>query len=108
MSGDTNLPGVGPDLIYRDPWGTPCVISMNLNYDEQCQDALYSLDNVSGFNQTTGNPGFNGLTNPDPTKHNNFQYHGRVMVWSAGSDKKIDPKDPANDWENRNNILSWK
>ena len=30
------------------------------------------------------------------------------MVWSAGQDGKIDPTDPANDWENKNNILSWQ
>ena len=38
---------VGPDLIYRDPWGNPYVISMDLNYDEQCEDAFYELPAVS-------------------------------------------------------------
>jgi len=108
MSGDTNLPGVGPDLIYRDPWGTPYVITMDLSYDDECRDVFYSLDAVSGFNQTSANPGLNGLVNPDPVKHDDFQFHGKVMVWSAGPDKKIDPQDSAKDWENRNNVLSWK
>ena len=39
MSGDTSSPGVGTDLVYRDPWGNPYVISMDLNYDESCEDA---------------------------------------------------------------------
>jgi len=55
---------------------------MDLNYDEQCKDAFYSLDKVSGHNQTATNPALNGLTT-DGTP-NNFQYHGKVMVWSAG------------------------
>ena len=37
MSGDPTLPGVGPDLVYRDPWGNPYIITMDLNYDEQVQ-----------------------------------------------------------------------
>ena len=44
MSGDTSSPGVGTDLVYRDPWGNPYVISMDLNYDEQCKDAFYCKD----------------------------------------------------------------
>jgi prepilin-type N-terminal cleavage/methylation domain-containing protein len=99
------LPGVGNDLIYRDPWGNPYIISMDLNYDEKCKDAFYCLDAVSGNNQTASNPGLNGLTT-DGTP-NNFQYHGKVMVWSAGANGKIDAADPATDRENRDNALSW-
>jgi prepilin-type N-terminal cleavage/methylation domain-containing protein len=106
MVSDPTLPGVGPDLVYRDPWGNPYLITMDLTYDEQCKDAFYSLDAVSGHNQTATNPGANGLTT-DGTP-NNFQYRGKVMVWSAGSDGKLDPSDPATDWENRNNVLSWQ
>ncbi len=96
-------PGVDNDLVYRDPWGNPYIISMDLNYDDQTKDAFYGLNKVS-----LG--GLNGLTNPNgPTSGtDNWLYHGKVMVWSAGQDGKIDPTDPANDWENKNNILSWQ
>ena len=31
MVADTNTwPGVGPDLVYRDPWGNPYVITHGL------------------------------------------------------------------------------
>ena len=103
---DTNSPGVGPDLVYRDPWGNPYVITMDLNYDDQCKDAFYCSDKVSGNNQLPQNPGFNGLTT-DGTA-NNFLYHGKVMVWSAGQDGEIDFNDPATDHENKNNVLSWQ
>jgi hypothetical protein len=64
------------------------------------------LDKVSGNNQLAANPGLNGLTT-DGTA-NNFQYHGKVMVWSAGPNGKIDPGDPATDKENKDNVLSWQ
>jgi prepilin-type N-terminal cleavage/methylation domain-containing protein len=110
MVGDTNTwPGVGPDLVYRDPWGNPYVITMDLNYDEQCQDAFYSLKTVSQP-QANSQQGFNGLVNAIDASGNgdHFQYRGKVMVWSAGPNGKIDSADPANDYENKDNVLSWK
>ena len=48
-SNDPQPPGgVDNTGVYRDPWGNPYVISMDLNYDEQCQDAFYCLNAVSG------------------------------------------------------------
>ena len=100
--------GVDVTGVYRDPWGNPYVISMDLNYDELCKDAFYCTNAVSGFNGTSANPGLNGLVNPDSTTANNFQYHGKVMVWSAGPDGKIDPTVPANAGANKDNVLSWQ
>jgi len=105
----SSRPGVDKNLVYRDLWGNPYVISMDLNYDEQCSDALYSLKSVS---QQNGQTGFNGLFNPDAGGNtDNFLYHGKVMVWSAGPDGKIDPTAPASGATagvNRDNILSWQ
>ena len=105
--GGTPQPGVGNDLVYRDPWGNPYVITMDLNYDDQCEDALYCLKAVS---QQSGQTGYNGLVNTtDPAGNgDHFRYHGKVMVWSAGQDGKIDLLQNVNDWENKNNILSWQ
>jgi prepilin-type N-terminal cleavage/methylation domain-containing protein len=113
MVGDTNTwPGVGPDLVYRDPWGNPYVITMDLNYDGQCNDAFYSLQSVSqNPYPSTSQQGYNGLFNPDAGGgDNNFQYHGKVMVWSAGPDGKIDTSPAAGPSTvfNKDNILSWQ
>jgi prepilin-type N-terminal cleavage/methylation domain-containing protein len=112
FSGDTSSPGVGTDLVYRDPWGNPYIITMDLNYDEQCNDAFYSLRQVSqnGANSQTG---FNGLFNPDANgATDNFQYHGKVMVWSLGPPVSgkflINGALPATDPANKNHILSWQ
>jgi hypothetical protein len=103
--------GVGPDLIYRDPWGNPYVISMDLSEDEKCLDAYYSLQAVS---QNNGATGFNGLVNPTDSSGNgnNFALSGGVMVWSLGPDGKIGSSGgligKANLNFNKDNILSWK
>jgi len=94
--------------VYRDPWGNPYIISLDLNYDESCNDAFYSLQTVS---QDTKQTGWNGLVNPDAAVNgnsDNFQLHGKVMVWSAGPDGKIDPTKPANTDVNKDNVLSWQ
>ncbi len=60
-SHDVTMPGLGPDLVYRDPWGNPYVITVDLNYDEKCTDAFYGDINAP------------------------------VAVWSFGPDGRIDP-----------------
>ena len=101
-----NLPGVGPDLVYRDPWKNPYVITLDVNADNQAKDAFYSLSAVSGPSGNS-NPGLNGLIDPDGTA-DNFRFHGNVMVWSAGPDGKVDPNASANTGANKDNILSWQ
>jgi prepilin-type N-terminal cleavage/methylation domain-containing protein len=100
--------GVDNAGVYRDPWGNPYIISMDLNYDEQCQDAIYTLKNVS---QQNGSSGYFGLVNTTDSGGNgdHFLYHGKIMVWSAGPDGKIDPINlPANAGYNKDNVLSWQ
>jgi hypothetical protein len=108
-TGGLPLPGVGTDLVYRDPWGNPYIISMDLNYDEQCQDAFYQLQKVSQT-QPNSQSGYNGLVNTTDANGNgdNFRYHGKVMVWSAGPDGQIDPTAGANNGLNKDNIVSWQ
>lgn len=99
-----NAPGLGQDLVYRDPWGYPYIITMDLNYDDMCEDAFYQQAVISsnGFPALIQNPG------DTANAPNNWAYRGKVMVWSAGPNKEIDTGDPANDYENKDNVLSWK
>jgi len=111
----TPLPGVGNDLIYRDPWGNPYLISMDLNYDGQCQDAFYGYQAVSQ-KAPNSQTGYNALVNPTGTPNsNNFRFHGTVMVWSMGpygpstpSASSFDTGQPATAGVNKNHILSWQ
>jgi prepilin-type N-terminal cleavage/methylation domain-containing protein len=101
----TNLPGLGPDLVYRDPWGKPYVISFDLNFDGDCHDALYEKSSVSkpiaGYDS--------GLNSTDRTgSSDDFHYRGGVMIWSLGPDKRADANTKANEAPNRDNIVSWR
>ncbi len=107
------LGGVDVNGVYRDPWGNPYIISMDLNYDENCKDAFYSLQSVS---QENGQTGWNGLINPTaPGNSDNFQLPGKVMVWSAGPDGAISRAaltpgvvGSAISGVNKDNVLSWQ
>jgi len=107
MVTDTRTGGVGPDLVYRDPWGNPYIITFDINYDEKARDSFYRLSKVS---QSNGAAGFNGLANSTPGNPNGdlFDCGSKVMVWSAGPDKMIDPNAKANVGANKDNVLSWK
>lgn len=100
-------PGVGPDGMYRDPWGNPYIVTIDLNYDEQCRDGFYRLDAVSGDPSGGGTRGLNGHFRPGSGR-DNFELRTQVMVWSVGPDGRANPAQNANIGDNKDNILSWK
>jgi type II secretion system protein G len=106
----TALGGVDKNLAYRDPWGTSYVISMDLNYDEKCMDAVYRRQAVSQENNAAGFYGLhNGLDLNGAGDH--FAFNGGVMVWSLGPDKLATTNGAfvkANLAPNKDNVLSWK
>ena len=99
---DPKQPGLGPDLVFRDPWGNPYIITVDLNYDNQCRDGFYGNRQVSEIQSPKG---YNGLFLVE-----NKYYEARVpvMVWSIGPDGDVDPNKKAGDGKNKDNILSWK
>lgn len=104
MVSDTKSPGVGLDGVYRDLWGNPYVITLDLNNDDKCRDAFYRFDAVSS---KAGKTGLNGLFNSSD-KPNQFESSGNVMIWSAGPDKVLDPTQTAGAGANKDNVLTWK
>ena len=103
---DIKSPGVGPDGVYRDPWGNPYIISLDLNYDDSCRDGFYRLDAVSQDRAGAGQQGYNGLFKAKP-QANSFEYRTQVMVWSLGPDGLADPNTAATQGANKDNVLSW-
>ena len=111
--GTTNSPGLGPDGVYRDPWGNPYIITVDMNYDDKARDALYRLSAVS---DNGSGQGLNGLILKTDSSGNPVLVGGQkvyeantpVMVWSAGVDKSVDPAKAANQGANKDNIISWK
>jgi prepilin-type N-terminal cleavage/methylation domain-containing protein len=114
MSGDNSSPGVGIDGVYRDPWGTPYIITVDLNHDEKTRDAFYQDPRVSA-DPINANVGLNGLIQRTlPNGSSVFEVNSSATVWSAGPDKMIDPNisnlpnGKANKGANKDNIVSWK
>jgi len=107
MASDSISPGVGKDLVFRDPWGSPYILTVDLNYDEKARDAFYRYPGVS---RQSGPSGFNGLINSVDAggAGAHFEATTTVTVWSFGPDKKADARVPANQGVNKDNILSWK
>ena len=111
---DQGLPGVDNVGTYRDQWGYPYIISMDLNYDEVCWDTFYRRRSVSqdGTSGPKGIEGLHNATDKDGAGNltgagNQFQFNGGVMVWSAGPDRRIDFTVPANATLNKDNVISW-
>jgi prepilin-type N-terminal cleavage/methylation domain-containing protein len=111
MVSDTTSSGVGLDGVYRDPWGNPYIITVDLNNDEKARDAFYSTIAVSQDASSASTPksGLNGLI-AGKDKNGNVVYEANtpVMVWSAGPDKMIDPASAATVGVNKDNVCSWK
>jgi len=103
MTSDVNAPGVGPDGVYRDPWGNPYIITIDANNDGKARDAFYQLSSVS-----TG--GINGLIKTVLPNSNTVVYevNSPVAVWSAGPDRMVDATSLANKGANKDNVVSWK
>jgi prepilin-type N-terminal cleavage/methylation domain-containing protein len=109
LSGDNAQPGVGTDGVYRDPWGNPYIITVDLNFDDTIRDAFYYKSTVSADRSNTGSgKGLVGLIRKDITGTPYYEANAPVMVWSAGPDKKANDAIAATAGENKDNILSWK
>ncbi|MGH7978122.1 MAG: prepilin-type N-terminal cleavage/methylation domain-containing protein [Limisphaerales bacterium] len=126
FSSDTRSPGIGTDLNYRDPWGNPYIITMDLNEDNKAEDPFYSPITMSSSTGAPGGAGFNGLSAYDPDgigPDTKYIFHGNVMVWSMGPNGLLNQSpssftynlgtaDPdghgwVQDGSNKNHILSW-
>jgi prepilin-type N-terminal cleavage/methylation domain-containing protein len=70
MVNNTSLPGISRiDNIFRDPWGRPYIITLDLDYDNKCHDSILNIDV------------------PAP-----------VLVWSLGRDGQAKTKDDVTSW----------
>jgi hypothetical protein len=81
MVNSTDMPGwSSKDHVFRDPWGNPYIITLDLDYDDHCVDTFYSR----------------------------FTTHlGSYMIWSLGPDGQINTAAKVKDNENKDNVLSW-
>jgi prepilin-type N-terminal cleavage/methylation domain-containing protein len=103
----TAVAGVGIDGVYRDPWGNPYIISIDLNYDNRTRDAYYRRSDVAE-NAGRGKYGLSKAGGADT-----YEATAVTMVWSYGPDGRTGGPYPGNDRSkdkqfDKDNILSWK
>lgn len=98
--------GVNPDGVYRDIWGNPYIISIDLNYDGRTRDSFYRLKTVSSPSGAAA--GLNGLTKAAGSSADLYEVTSPVMVWSFGPDGLINANQDANSGVNKDNVCSWK
>jgi hypothetical protein len=106
-SGSYTLGGVDPSGVFRDPWGNPYMITIDMDGSNRTSDGMYRLQMVS---QKNGSEGFFGLSNvkDNAGSGDNFEVNQPVMIWSFGPDGQANPKVPANQDVNKDNVLSWQ
>lgn len=95
--------GIGEDGVYRDPWGSPYIITVDLNVDGKCRDGFFRKAAVS---MVTGDKGRNGLARSEPGE--SFELVAPIMVWSLGPDASANDGIPSDKGVNKDNIFSWQ
>ncbi|MFA6544136.1 MAG: type II secretion system protein [Limisphaerales bacterium] len=106
-SGATAGAGLGTDGVFRDPWGNPYVVALDLNYDGTVSNSVYRLRAVSQM--SGGSPtGYYGLVGVGNGNNNNYTLRDSVMIFSFGPDGAFSAATDANAGVNRDNVLSWK
>lgn len=127
QSSGVTSPGVGDDLVYRDPWGNPYIVTLDLDHDRNSWDSFYAFAHVSEHNAPNedSNDGLVGLKRPNDApysapatahpsdRHNFVSKKESVIAWSFGPDGTVDfnpsnsPEGKANKGKNKDNVLSW-
>ena len=98
-------PGVSTvDDVFRDPWGNPYIITMDMNGDEYCADALYGFlpnDPAKGYDRQLASVGLTITATNNVLKAN-------VQIWSLGPDGLADKTIGAKEGVNADNVLGWQ
>jgi prepilin-type N-terminal cleavage/methylation domain-containing protein len=89
------------DYIFRDPWDSPYIITIDLDDDNKCIDAFYGIIGGNGLVQIPA-------TDPKPNKQLKWELSNPVMIWSLGPDRQVDPTIGPNSGLNKDNILGWQ
>lgn len=97
--GGATAPGVSSaDHVFRDQFGNPYIITVDMDDDGHCIDPYYGKVGAKGLVQIPANASKNaGL----------YKLSAPVMIWSFGQDGRFDPAIGPNEGVNKDNILSW-
>jgi prepilin-type N-terminal cleavage/methylation domain-containing protein len=79
-------PGIGPDDVLRDVWGSPYIITLDLNYDNKCFD--FALNQM--YQHSSSTP---------------LMVNGEAIVWSLGPMKTYNPGQSLNGITNKQTLV---
>jgi prepilin-type N-terminal cleavage/methylation domain-containing protein len=99
---DKISPGIGIDGVYRDPWGAPYIISLDLNYDGSTRDVYYRANKM---NEDATGKNLTGAFKAD--NKDAYEIKTGVMVWSFGPDRMASDQESAKLGVNKDNVTSW-
>ena len=85
----TNSAGIGPDEVWRDPWGSPYIVTLDLGY----HDSVFDTNLAQMYENQ----------NPGKT----LKISGEAVVWSFGPNKSIDLTKGMNDPANKYMVTSY-
>jgi len=98
MTGGTS-PGVSSvDHVFRDPWGNPYIITVDMDDDGHCIDPYYGEKGAKGLVQVPSGA---------PKNPNRYKLANPVLVWSFGPDGRFDPALQPDVGVNKDNVLGW-
>ena len=98
IASSASAPGIGPDYVFRDPWGNPYIITLDMNEDNKCVDALYGR---------TGGVSEGLVQNAAAIPTWRWEINAGVAIWSLGPDGQADPSAAGNQGVNKDNVRSW-
>lgn len=90
------------DDVFRDPWGSPYIVTIDMDGDNKCLDVYYRQKEM---HPPPPNIGLYGLSR---RADNNFELNSPIMIWSLGPDGQASSLVQANDGVNKDNILGWQ
>jgi len=91
VSPTTTGAGIGPDDVFRDPWGSPYIVTLDMNGDGKCYDQAMM-----------------GIMKNSPGANPAFYVPGDAMVYSFGHLKGISFNTSILSSTNKQLVLSWK
>jgi prepilin-type N-terminal cleavage/methylation domain-containing protein len=90
ISSTSSTAGIGLDEVWRDPWGSPYIVTLDLGYHNYVMDTNLAL--------------MNGLQYPTKC----LTVPGEAVVWSLGPTRSIDLTKPLTDPANKLAVLSYQ
>lgn len=88
-------PGLSADdHVYRDPWGNPYIITVDMNGDDKCVDAFYGTKPQAAKGLSKNSAG-------------QWELNAGIMIWSKGPDGNVSAGAPDKDF-NKDNVLGWQ